>query len=163
LPRVRNELRLADEELPIYAVDTLDAQVSGSMASSRFSLIILGVFATAALALASIGIYGVIAFAVGLRSREMGLRMALGASRANVVSLIVRQAMKTVALGLAVGLVGAVLLTRFLSSSLYGVEPTDATTLFLATIVLATVALGAVYWPARRATRVDPMLALRHE
>ena len=163
LPRVRNELRLADEELPIYAVDTLDAQVSGSMAANRFSLIILGAFAAAALALASIGIYGVIAFAVGLRSREMGLRMALGASRANVVSLIVSQAMKKVALGLAAGLVGAVLLTRFLSSSLYGVEPTDATTLFLATIVLATVALGAVYWPARRATRVDPMLALRHE
>ena len=163
LPRVRNELRLADEELPIYAVDTLDAQVSGSMAASRFSLIILGAFAAAALALASIGIYGVIAFAVGLRSREMGLRMALGASRANVLSLVVGQAMKNVALGLAVGLVGAVLLTRFLSSSLYGVEPTDATTLLLATIVLATVALGAVYWPARRATRVDPMLALRHE
>ena len=163
LPRVRNELRLADEELPIYAVDTLDAQVSGSMAVNRFSLIILGAFAAAALALASIGIYGVIAFAVGLRSREMGLRMALGASRANVVSLIVSQAMKKVALGLAVGLVGAVLLTRFLSSSLYGVEPTDATTLLLATFVLATVALGAVYWPARRATRVDPMLALRHE
>ncbi|TDI47937.1 MAG: FtsX-like permease family protein [Acidobacteria bacterium] len=163
LPRVRNELKLADAELPIHAVDTLDAQVAGSMAANRFSLIILGAFADAALALASIGIYGVIAFAVGLRSREMGLRMALGASRANVVSLIVSQAMKKVWLGLAGGLVGAVLLTRFLASSLYGVEPTDATTLLLATIVLATVALGAVYWPARRATRLDPMLALRHE
>jgi predicted permease len=134
-----------------------------SLAAQRFTALLLGIFAALALALAGIGIYGVISYSVGQRTHEIGIRMALGAQRAAVLKLVVARGMALAVIGLGIGVAVALGLTRFLSSMLFGVKPTDPLTFVVVSLVLIAVALLACYIPARRAARVDPMVALRHE
>jgi ABC-type antimicrobial peptide transport system permease subunit len=134
-----------------------------SLAAKRFSMILLGVFATLALVLSSIGIYGVLSYLVGQRTHEIGIRIALGAQQRNVLMLILGEGTKTALIGVAIGLAAALGLTRLMASVLYGVSATDPLTFAAVAIVLTFVALVACYIPARRAMRVDPIIALRYE
>jgi len=129
----------------------------------KLSMILLGVFSGIALLLASIGIYGVMSYSVTQRTRELGIRMALGAARSRVLALVVSQGMALALSGVAIGLLGAFGLTRFLTTQLYAVKPTDPATFVLVALVLSTTALLATLIPAMRATRVDPVVALRDE
>jgi predicted permease len=142
---------------------TLEQVFSSSYDSRRFSLTLFGVFAGAALLITLIGIYGTLSYSVTERTREMGIRMALGAQRSNVLSLVIRQGLQLAVIGIALGLVGAWALTRLMVSLLYGVKPTDVLTLVAVALTLIGVALVACYVPARRATKVDPLVALREE
>ena len=137
--------------------------VTQSVASQRFNAGLFGGFAALAMILAAIGIYGVLAYSVNQRTREIGLRMALGAERSDVLRLILRQGMTLAVAGMALGLAGALALTRVLRSLLFGVSATDPFTFVGITLLLTAVAFLACYWPARRAARVDPMEALRYE
>jgi putative ABC transport system permease protein len=137
--------------------------VGSAMARTTFTMMMIGAAAAAALLLGAIGIYGVISYMVSLRTREIGVRMALGAQRSDVVSLVVSQGLKLVLLGSAVGLVAALAVTRLVSSLLYGVTPTDPVTFVGVSLLLGFVAVLASWLPARRATKVDPMEALRWE
>ena len=141
----------------------MDDLVQKLIAPRRFKLGLLGSFAALALVLGAIGLYGVISYAVAERTHEIGVRMALGAKRKDVLRLVVGQGFKLALIGVAVGLGGALGLTRFLSSLLYDVRPTDPLTFGAVSFLLIAVALLASYIPARRATKVDPMVALRHE
>jgi predicted permease len=163
LSAVKNELRKLDADLPMYYVRTMQQRVGESLARRRFSMLLLAVFAGVALALATIGIYGVMAYLVNQGTREIGIRVALGATRRNIVSLVVRQAMTLGLSGVAIGLAGAFLLTRLMRSLLFGVEATDPVTFVGIALLLGLVAPLASYIPARRASRVDPLVALRHE
>jgi putative ABC transport system permease protein len=130
----------------------------------RWSLAALvGAFGILAAALAAIGLYGVMSYAVGQRTREIGVRMALGAQRVDVLAMVLRQSMTLVAAGLAAGVLGALALTRLLREALYGLTPTDPKTYAGVSLLFVTVALAAAYLPARRAVRIDPVTALRHE
>ncbi|HEV2352328.1 MAG TPA: ABC transporter permease [Terriglobia bacterium] len=160
---VRTQIAAIDPEQPIYNVTTLEQTLSDSVSPRRFNMLMLGIFAGIALTLATVGIYGVMAFSVTQRTREIGIRMALGAERRDVLTLMARQAVGVTLAGVAFGLAGAWGLTRFLSSFLYGVRPTDTATFVLVTVALIAVSLLACYIPARRATKVDPMEALRYE
>ena len=159
----RRELREIDKELPLYDVRSMDELVSRSVSEPRFNMLLLGVFAGLALALASIGIYGVMAYSVAERTREIGIRMAMGAQAEDVVRLILRQGAVLILVGLGFGLAASFALTRVISTFLFGVSATDPVTFAGIALVLAVVALIACYIPARRATRVDPMVALRYE
>ncbi|HET8677043.1 MAG TPA: FtsX-like permease family protein, partial [Blastocatellia bacterium] len=130
---------------------------------ARFTTLLLGVFAALALFLSSIGIYGVMAYAVAGRTREIGIRMALGAQKADVLRLILSDGIILTITGVVLGLVASFAVTRILTSQLYGVDATDPVTFAVVSAILAAVAMAASYIPARRATRVDPMVALRHE
>jgi len=143
--------------------DTFNQILSASLSGRRFNLLLMGVFAMAALLLAMAGILGVLAYSVARRTREIGVRIALGASTRNVLGLVLRQALITAVIGVMAGLVGAILLTRTMRSLLFEVSPNDPVTLLGVTLLLLAVALLAAYIPARRATRVDPMVALRYE
>ena len=160
---VRTEIAAVDPEEPIYNVTTLEQSLSDSISPRRFNMLMLGIFAGIALALASVGIYGVMAFSVTQRTREIGIRMALGAEQRDVLGLMARQALGVTLAGIVFGLGGAWALTRFLASFLYGVRPTDAATFAVVPVALVAVSLLACYIPARRATKVDPMVALRYE
>ena len=150
-----------DRGVSISEVETMDDAVGKALARPRFQSTLLGAFAALALVLAAGGIYGVMSYAVARRTREIGLRLTLGARRGDVLRLILSQAMRRLAIGGALGLVGAWLSTRALTTMLYGVQPTDALTFAAVPAILAITALAASYVPARRASRVDPMVALR--
>jgi len=160
---VRREVLTVDPDQPVYNLNTMDQLRADSIAPNRLSLTLLGVFAGVALVLAGVGIYGVMAYSVTQRTHEIGIRMALGARPGNVLNMVVGQGMKLALGGLAIGLVGAWLSTRLMSSMLFGVSATDPLTFIAISIILAIVALGACFIPALRATKVDPMIALRYE
>jgi predicted permease len=160
---VRQAVRTIDKELPISDVRTLSQIVSQSSAQQRFLALLLTLFASIAVVLAAIGIYGVVAYSVASRQHEIGIRMALGAQRQDVLRLVLFQGLKLSLAGVVIGIAGAVGLTRFLSSLLYGIKPMDPLTFVVVSLVLIGVALLACYIPAQRAAKVDPMLALRYE
>jgi len=142
---------------------TMDSIISDSLASQRFSMAVLGVFAMLALALASVGIYGVISYLVGQRTQEIGIRVAMGASRSDVLRMVLGDGMKMTLIGVGIGIAAALGLTRLMASLLFGVSATDPLTFTAVAMLLSVVALAACYIPARRAMRVDPMVALRYE
>jgi ABC-type antimicrobial peptide transport system permease subunit len=147
----------------IYSAQTMDEIISDSLAARRFSVILLGIFAALALALASVGIYGVISYLVGQRTHEIGVRMALGAQRTDILRLILGQGGRMAGLGIMIGFAAALGLTRLMTNLLFGVKPTDPLTFVAVAMLLCGIALAACYVPARRAMRVDPMVALRYE
>jgi putative ABC transport system permease protein len=160
---VKDAIQRADPNLPVTKTSTLDALVSDSLSPRRFSAVLIGVFAALALLLSGAGIYGVMSYAVEQRTREIGVRMALGAQPRAILGLIVGRGARLALVGIVVGAVGALALTRVLASLLYGVRPTDPLTFAGVALLLASVALFACYVPARRAMRVDPMIVLRYE
>jgi len=162
-PAARNVIQSLDSEQPVADVRTLDSLLAKSIARARFSALLLTVFAGLALLLAAIGIYGVISYAVTQRGHEIGVRIALGAQRRDVVSLILRSGIVLTTFGILIGLVGAFALTRVMTTLLFGVTPTDGFTFASVSGLLLLVALLACYVPARRATKVDPLVALRYE
>ncbi|PYS64327.1 MAG: hypothetical protein DMF74_07415 [Acidobacteria bacterium] len=162
-PAVRNEIRSLDKGAPVFNVRTMNDLLATSVAPRRTPMLLLSAFAAAALLLAMIGIYGVTAYYVTQRTQEIGIRMALGAQMSDVLKLVLRGGMTLAAIGIAVGLAGAFALTRWMTSLLFGVKPTDALTFIAVAVCLLVTALLACYLPARRATKVDPLVALRYE
>jgi predicted permease len=160
---ISREIQAIDPDLPTYDVATMEQRLSDSFARRRLSMFLLTAFAAFALVLAAIGIYGVIAYWVDRRTREIGIRMALGADRQRILGLIGREFLAIVGIGLVTGLVGALGLTRVMSGLLFGVSATDITTFALIPILLGVVAIAATYVPARRATLVEPIVAVRAE
>jgi putative ABC transport system permease protein len=160
---VRQAFLSVDHTQPLYDVRPLEDYVAESQAARRFTLMLLGLFGVLALVLSAVGIYGVISYAVSLRTRELGIRMALGAERKNVLAMVLREGLTLVALGLIAGLACSLLLTRLLVSLLFQVRPADFTIALTVMLTLTAVALLANYLPARRASRVDPIVALRYE
>jgi putative ABC transport system permease protein len=159
----RNEVWTIDSDLPISNLKAMEQILGDSIAQPRFSTLLLGIFAALALVLAAVGIYGVMSYSIALRTREIGIRMALGAKENDVLSMVLRQGLKLASLGIAFGLIGAFAISRVMTSLLYGVSATDPITYITVSLILAGVALVACFVPARRATRVDPMVALRYE
>jgi putative ABC transport system permease protein len=160
---IRRALQEIDGDLPLDKVETMEQVVSSSLAQNRVKTVLLGIFAALALVLAAVGIYGLVSFSVAQRVHEIGIRIALGARRAEVLAMIIRQGMKLVAVGLAAGLGGAYASSRLLTDQVYKVSVVDPLTYIGVPIVLTAVALLANWLPARRATRVDPLAALRSE
>ena len=160
---VKSEVKGIDNDQPVYRIRTMEELLSRSVAAQRFSMLLLAIFALAALLLAAVGIYGVIAYSVSQRTREIGIRMAMGAQARDVLGLVVSQGLKLAAAGVAIGVAGAFALTRVMSGLLYGVSVTDSQTFIAIPLLLTLVAALASYIPARRATKVDPMVALRYE
>jgi predicted permease len=159
----KSELRNLDPDLPMYYVRTMEQRVNESLARRRFSMLLLGVFACVALALATVGIYGVMAYLVNQGTRDLGIRMALGASQRSILTLVVRQGMVLAFSGVTMGLAAAFMLTRLIRSLLFEVNATDPLTFVGIALLLATIALLACFVPARRATRIDPLISLRCE
>jgi putative ABC transport system permease protein len=162
-PAVRREIGAIDPDLPVSDVQTLEKVMADTVGRARFNTLLLGLFAGLATLLAAVGIFGVMNYSVALRTRELGLRMALGAQPGRVLLLVLRQGLLLTLIGIGVGLLGALALTRLMSSLLFGVEATDPATFAAIVLLLAAVSLLACYIPARRATRIDPLIALRHE
>jgi putative ABC transport system permease protein len=160
---IRNAISSLDRDLPIFRVRTMEQYVADSMAQRRFSMFLLGMFAGIAALLAAVGLYGVMAYSVAQRTREIGIRMALGASRTDVVKMVVRQGMVLAGVGVGIGLIAAFVLTRLMEAFLFGVGARDLTIFGLIAAGLVAVAAVACFLPARRATRVDPLVALRYE
>jgi len=160
---IREAVRSIDKNLPVTDIEPLNDALGKSISQERFRTFLLGSFSAIALVLAAVGIFGVMSYSASQRTREIGIRMALGAGRGEVLRLILGQGMKLALFGLGIGVVAALLLTRLMSSLLYSVSATDPVTIASVTIILLSVALTACYIPARRAMRVDPMVALRHE
>jgi putative ABC transport system permease protein len=160
---LRAAVRELDANLPLWDIQTMEERVAAVIQPTAFSAALLSLAATLALLLAAVGVFAVVAFSVASRTREFGVRMALGAQANNVVAQVVRGALNYTGSGLALGLLGSLLLTRVLQSQLHGVAPTDPLTFGLTTLLLLLVACAAAYLPARRATGIDPMEALRYE
>jgi predicted permease len=152
-----------DPDLAVASIRTRVQEISSSVAGPKFNTILLGAFASLALLLAAIGVYGVLSYAVAQQRHEIGIRMALGAEKRDVFTMVVGQGLKVAVIGVGIGAFGALGLTRLLSSLLYGVKATDPRTFIAASLLLIAVAVLASYIPARRATKVDPMVTLRHE
>ena len=160
---IRQKLLASSWDMIVYGSESEEEVVASSIASQRFSLILLGAFAGLALLLAGIGIYGVLSYLVGQRTREIGVRMALGAQRLDVLRMVLGDGARMTMVGAAIGLVAALALTRLMASMLFGVRPTDPVTFAAVAVLLCSIALFACYLPARRAAKVDPMVALRYE
>jgi putative ABC transport system permease protein len=160
---VRRELSEIDPDVPISSIATMEDVLAIAQSRPRFLALLLSIFSSVALILAAVGIYGVLSYLVARRNKEFGLRMALGASRQHVLGLVLRQGAMLAASGMVAGLLVATALTRLMSSLLFEVRATDPRTFLVVSAVLAVVVLAASYIPARRATRVDPMVALRYE
>lgn len=160
---VREQVARLDPALPVYDTRTMETVFSTAVAQPRFSTTVLGLFASVALALAALGVYGVLAYSISRRKQEMAIRVALGAQCADVLRLVLGQGMKMTLVGAAIGIAGALAVTRLLESQLYGVSAFDPLTFVVTPLVLAAAAVLACYLPARRAARVDPIAALRHE
>jgi putative ABC transport system permease protein len=160
---VRRSVSALDPTLPVVKFRTMDDVFAASVSRPRFLAQLLGIFAVVALALAAIGTYGVLAYSVAVRRRELGIRMALGSSQQGLLSLVLGQGMALAAVGLVIGLIGAVGVTRLAASLLFGVKPADPLTFIGVAVFMLAVAFVACLVPARRATRVDPLVALRAE
>jgi predicted permease len=160
---IRQAVEKADSSAAVYGVASMQEIVSGSISTQRLTMMLLGVFAALALTLSAIGIYGVISYLTGQRIHEIGVRMALGASSEDVLRMVLGQGMRTTLIGVALGIAAAIGLTRLIAKVIYGVGATDPITFIGVAILLIAVALLACYIPARRAMRVDPMIALRYE
>jgi putative ABC transport system permease protein len=163
LTALRTQISSINRDIPVYAVGVMDRDLDASLDRPRFAARIMGFFAIAALALAALGLYGVLAYAVNQRTREFGIRMALGADRVRLLRMVIREGAAMAIIGVTLGIVGSIGAARFLAKLLAGADAADAATLAIVSTVLITVAIAASYLPARRATRVDPMIALRHE
>ena len=159
----RAAIREVDADLPIFDVKTMADALSESVSQPRFYAILLGSFAAIALIIAALGIYGVISYAVSQRTRELGIRIALGAQRERVVRLVIGQGLTLTLVGIAIGIVGAYALTRLITSLLFGVAPADPLTFAVVALLFVAVACLASYLPARRAAAVDPIIAMRAE
>jgi putative ABC transport system permease protein len=160
---IKQEVQTVDRDEPLGNVQTLASVLDESIAPRRFSLFVVTLFAVIALLLGAVGLYGVMSYAVTQRTREFGIRVALGAQHKDVLRLVIRQGMLLSLVGVFIGLAGSFALTRLMSSLLFGVSATDPATFVVVTVLLTSVSLAACYLPARRATRVDPMVALRYE
>ena len=160
---VRRETQAMDRDLPVFDIKSLEQRLDESSSQRRLTVFLLGIFACVAVLLAAVGIYGVMAYSVTQRTHEIGIRMALGARTADVVRLVLRQGMTLAAVGVGVGVVASLALTKLIKAMLFRVSPSDPVTFAVVALSLAAVALLACYLPARRATRVDPMIALRYE
>ena len=158
---VREAFAAADKTQPVFNVMPLESYLSSTLAERTFTLALIGLFGALALSLAAVGIYGVVSYTVSLRTREVGIRIALGARGSDVLAMVLRQGLALAGAGLVVGLATSLAVTRFLSSLLYEVRPTDFMTSLGVAVLLVAVALAASYIPARRATKVDPTVALR--
>jgi putative ABC transport system permease protein len=159
--KLREQVQSIDPELPVFGVQTLDNAVSESLAQRRFSVNMVGLFALTALLLAAIGIYGVISYIVGERTHEFGIRLALGAERKNILRIVMQQGLRMAVVGAAIGIVGALIVSQFMATLFYGVAAADILTFGGVALLFISVALVACYLPARRATKVDPIVALR--
>jgi putative ABC transport system permease protein len=160
---VRAVVASIDKEQPIFSIATMQEVVDASVATRRITLILLGLFSGLALALAAIGIYGVLSYSVAQRAREIGIRMALGAQRRDVLRLVLAQGGRISLAGILIGSAASLGLTRLLSKLLFSVSAVDPLTFVAVAVLLALVAMAASYLPARRTLRVDPLIALRHE
>jgi ABC-type antimicrobial peptide transport system permease subunit len=160
---VVNQIHSIDPAQPVAEIAAMADLLAGSVARPRFSTALLSLFAFSALLLALIGIYGIVSYMVGQRTREIGIRMALGASRSSIVMAIMKKALSPVALGIIIGLAVSLVLTRFMSSLLFNLHSYDPATFTLVSVLLFSAAVVAGYVPARRATRIDPLRALRYE
>ncbi len=161
--QVKNQIWSVDKQIPVTRLRTMTDVMSASLAAQRFNMTLMGIFAAVALVLAAIGIYGVISYSVTQRTHEIGIRMALGAETGDVVKIVLRQGLQLAGVGVALGIGASFALTRVMSTLLFGVSTTDPLIFASISIVLTGVALGATFIPARRATKVDPMIALRYE
>jgi ABC-type antimicrobial peptide transport system permease subunit len=160
---VRNQVQAVDKDQPISNINRMDALLARTVSQPRFNLLLLAIFAGLALLLAAVGIYGVMSYLVTQRTHEIGVRIALGAQTHDVIKLVVRQGMALTLTGVVIGLIAAFGLTRLIKNLLFGVSATDPVTFSMIAILLSGVALLACYLPARRATKVDPIVALRQE
>jgi putative ABC transport system permease protein len=161
--QVKGQIWSVDKQIPVTKLRTMNEVMAASLAAQRFNMTLMGIFAAVALVLAAIGIYGVISYSVTQRTHEIGIRMALGAETGDVLSIVLRQGLQLAGIGVAVGIGAAFVLTRLMSSLLFGVSTTDPVVFVTISLILTGVALGATFIPARRATKVDPMIALRYE
>jgi putative ABC transport system permease protein len=160
---VKDKIWSVDNQIPVTRVQTMTEARAASVAGQRFNMLLLGIFASVALILAAVGIYGVISYSVTQRTHEIGIRMALGAQTKDVLKLILGRGLLLALAGVAIGIAGAFALTRVMASLLFNVSATDPVTFAVVALLLVLVALLASYIPARRAMRVDPMVALRYE
>jgi putative ABC transport system permease protein len=161
--QLREQVQSIDPSLPVFGAQTLNGAVSASLSARRFAIRMVALFALTALLLAGLGIYGVISYTVNERTREFGIRLALGAPRSTILQMVLRQGLHLALVGAAVGVVGALIVSRLMSGVLYGVSSADPATFAAVAILFILVALLACYLPARRAIRVDPIVALRYE